>query len=237
MSEWKAKRFWKDASVVAEGQGYTVQLDGRPVRSPLKTLVTMPTRSLATAVADEWQAQEERIDPLSMPLTRAVNATLDKVVPQQAEVVANLAEYGGSDLLCYRAGAPAELVAQQDARWNPVLDWAETALSARLVTTVGVIPVAQDAAALGMLRARVADLSVWELTAFSEFVTLSGSLILALAVMEGHLSPPEAWNLSRLDEEWQIAQWGEDEAEAALVARKRAAFLQAWTYLGHLRAA
>lgn len=237
MSEWKAKRFWKEATVETEGQGFTVQLDGRPVRSPLKTLLTMPTRALAVAVAEEWQAQEERIDPLSMPLTRAVNATLDKVVPQRAEVVANLGEYGGSDLLCYRADSPAELVAQQDARWNPVLDWADTALAARLVTTVGVIPVAQDASALAALTARVEDLSVWELTAFSEFVTLSGSLILALAVMEGHLAPAQAWRLSRLDEDWQIAQWGEDEAEAALVARKEAAFHQAWTYLGHLRAA
>lgn len=237
MSEWKAKRFWTDATVVREGDGYSVQLDSRPVRSPLKTLLSMPSESLAQAVAGEWQAQDEVIDPTSMPLTRAVNATLDKVIPQQAEVVANLVEYGGTDLLCYRAVSPVDLIERQEQAWAPVLDWLDQSHGARLTVTAGVFPIAQPARALEAMQTRVSTMSAWELTALSEFVTLSGSLVLALAVMDNHLAPHGAWDLSRIDENWQIAQWGEDESEAALIARKRAAFLQAWTYLEHLRAA
>ena len=237
MSEWKAKRFWTKAEVVTQDDGFGVVLDGRPVRSPLKTAITMPTRALAEGVAGEWQAQKDVIDPLSMPLTRAVNATLDKVIPQQPEVVANLAEYGGSDLLCYRAPRPDELVALQNEGWDPVLDWLHRTHGARLAVTQGVIPVPQPPEATDILHARVAAFSPWELTALSEFVTLSGSLVLALTVMEGHKTPEGAWDLSRVDEAWQISEWGEDEDEAALVARKRGAFLQAHDYLSLIRSA
>ncbi|WP_179380642.1 ATP12 family chaperone protein [Jannaschia marina] len=235
MTEWKAKRFWTGASVEPGEAGFSVALDGRPVRTPLKTLVAMPSRALAEGVAAEWDAQAEMIDPTSMPLMRAVNATLDKVVPQRAEVAANLAEYGGTDLLCYRAAGPEALVARQEAAWDPMLDWADATLGARLDTTQGVMHVTQPANAIEALRARVDAMTAWELTALSEFVTLSGSLILGLAAMEGH-DPEALWPLSRMDETWQAEQWGEDAEEAARIALKQAAFAQAHRYLTLLRA-
>ncbi|MBM2577100.1 ATPase [Jannaschia sp. Os4] len=234
MSDWAPKRFWTDATVEAVPGGWAVRLDGRPVRTPLKTEVVVPTRALAEGMAAEWRAQEERIDPLSMPLTRAANATLDKVVPQRAEVAAMLAEYGGSDLVSYRAAAPAGLVARQTGTWDPVVEWM-AGRGMPMALAEGVMPVAQPAATLAAMRAEVDAVDPWTLTALHEFVTLSGSLALGLAVLHGRLAPEAAWEASRLDETWQAEQWGEDEEEAARVARKRAEFLQAWTWLGLVR--
>lgn len=234
MSEWRARRFWTRAEVVPAERGMTVHLDGRPIRTPLKAAVVMPSHSLAEGVAEEWAAQSDVIDPLSMPLMRAVNATLDKVMPQHVEVIANLAEYGGSDLLCYRATGPDALIERQAEGWDPMLRWARETLGARLVTTRGVIPVPQAEAALNALHARVAALSAWELTALSEFVTLTGSLVLGLAVMEGW-APETIWPLGRIDETWQVEFWGADEEEAARVAARHEAFLQAHRYLTLLR--
>jgi chaperone required for assembly of F1-ATPase len=237
VTEWKARRFWKAAEVVPAEGGHAIELDGRPVRSPLKTPIVVPSEPLAQGLAREWDAQEEVIDPLSMPLTRAVNAALDKVAPQRAEVAAHLAGYGESDLLCYRAEAPAELVRRQAVAWDPMLDWLAEAHGARLAVTTGVMPTPQPANAVAVLRARVDALSSWELTGFSEFVTLSGSLVLGLAAFEGRLAPDAAWTLSRIDEDWQAEQWGEDSEEAERIAVKRAAFLQARIYLDLLGAA
>ena len=235
MSDWKARRFWTEAEVVAGEAGFAIRLDGRVVRTPLKTEVAMPSHALAEGVAAEWQAQGDVIAPLTMPLTRAVNATLDKVVPQRAEVAANLAEYGGSDLLCYRAPGPDDLVARQAERWDPMLDWAATRFGVRLAVTQGVVPVPQPAEALAALRAHVDGLSPWELTALSEFVTLTGSLVLGLAVLEGK-APETVWPLGRIDEDWQAERWGVDEEEAERISVKRTAFLQAHRYLSLLRA-
>lgn len=235
MSEWQAKRFWTAAAVDAVDGGFSVRLDGRDIRTPLKTLVVMPSEALAEGVAQEWDAQEGVINPGSMPLTRAVNATLDKVVPQRDEVVANLADYGGTDLLCYRATGPEGLIARQAEAWDPMLDWADASLGAGLRTTQGVMPLRQPAEAVDALYRHVATLTPWELTALSEFVTLSGSLVLALAAMDDQ-DPDALWSLSRIDEDWQAEQWGVDEEEAARTALKRGAFLQAARYLALLRA-
>lgn len=235
MSEWKAKRFWTAATVEPLDHGFTVKLDGRDVRTPLKTLLAMPSRALAAGVAQEWDAQTKIIDPTSMPLTRAVNATLDKVVPQQAEVAANLADYGGTDLLCYRATTPEGLIERQKAAWDPMLDWAEETFGGRLIVTQGIMHVLQPAPVVQALQGRVEAMTPWELTALSEFVTLSGSLILALAAMDGR-DPEDLWPLSRVDEDWQVEQWGVDEDEAARIAVKQDAFAQAGRYLKLLRA-
>lgn len=235
MTEWKARRFWTDVSVEAVPAGVAVRLDGRPVRTPLKTELAVPSRALADGIAAEWQAQGEVIDPMSMPLTRAANATLDKVIPQRAEVAAGLSEYGGSDLLCYRAEGPEGLRARQGAAWDPMLDWADATFGARLAVTSGVMPARQPEAALTALRDHVDGLSPWDLTALSEVVSLSGSLVLGLAVLAGH-DAADIWDRSRVDETWQAEQWGEDEEEAARIAVKRADFLQAQHYLHLLRA-
>lgn len=227
MSGWTAKRFWAEARVEAVADGYAVTLDGRAVKTPAKQPLVLPSRAMAEAVAAEWQAQGEKIDPLSMPVTRSANAALDKVAPQKDEVASLIAAYGETDLLCYRAVAPEALVARQAAAWDPWLDWAAQDLGARLVVTQGVVPVAQPPAALAPLAAHLEARDIWELAALHDLVGLSGSLVLGLAVAQGRLDAAQAWALSRLDEDWQAEHWGVDEEAAEQAALKKRAFLHA----------
>ncbi|MCV3273717.1 ATP12 family chaperone protein [Roseobacter sinensis] len=223
MSEWKARRFWTSAEVSEVSEGFGIALDGRPVKTPAKRALVVPTRGLAEAVAAEWAAQEAVVDPLSMPFTRTANAALDKVAVQRREVADMIAAYGDSDLLCYRAAQPAELVTRQAAQWDPILDWAETALEARLSPRTGVMHAPQTSEALERLSARVHALSVFELTAFHDLVSLSGSLILGFAAAQDLQKIDALWDISRLDEIWQAEQWGkDDEAEAAAAVKFQA---------------
>lgn len=227
MSGWKAKRFWKEATVHEDAAGFGVKLDGRAVKTPAKTALNVPSRAMAEAIAAEWDAQEGKVDPFTMPVTRSANAAIDKVRTQAAEVAELIAAYGETDLLCYRAETPEALVARQAAAWNPWLDWAETRFGARLDATRGVIPVAQPEPALQALAARVALCDEWELAALHDLVSITGSLVLGLAVAEGALSAAEAWEISRIDEHWQIEQWGEDEEASEQAALKKQALLHA----------
>jgi chaperone required for assembly of F1-ATPase len=227
MTEWKAKRFWTDVSVARAGTGWQVLLDSRPVRTPGKAPLDLPTRAMAEAMAEEWAAQEGDIAPLTMPVTRSANSAIDRVVPQKAEVAAMLAAYGETDLLCHRADSPAALARRQSEGWDPLLDWAAGTFGARLVPVAGVLPGAQPEEALGRLSDAVDGMDAFRLTAFHDLVTLSGSLVLGLAVAHGRLDAAEAWRLSRIDEDWQIEQWGEDDEASALAAHKFAQFLHA----------
>lgn len=229
MAGWNTKRkFWTETSVSEEDGAFTVLLDGRGVKTPAKTPVIVPTHPIAEAIAAEWDAQVEEIDPLTMPVTRWANAALDKVALQHAEVADMLAEYGGTDLLCYRAENPKELAARQAELWDPILDWAAEALEARLVPRQGVMFQSQDSAALERLRLRVHGFSNFELSAFHDLVSLSGSLILGFAAVE-NLSPiEELWRCSRVDELWQEELWGRDEEAYELAETKKQAFLQAY---------
>lgn len=231
MSEWKPKRFWKAADIVADGDRWHVTLDGRQVKTPLKQTLHLPTRAMADAVAEEWQAQQDVVRPDTMPVTRSANAALDKVVPQRAEVAAMLAEYGATDLLCYRAGTPEELAQRQTAAWDPLLQWAEATFGARLQPTVGIVPIAQPDAAIARLSDQVEALRPYSLTAMHDLVSLSGSLVLGLAAMHDLRPVEEIWHLSRIDEDWQIEQWGHDAEAAALSARKFQAFQHAYRFL------
>ncbi len=232
MSVWAARRFWTAASVVPAEGGFAVHLDARPVRTPKKAPLILPTAGLAEAVAAEWQAQGDKVDPGSMPFTRTANSAIDAVALRFDEVAQMLANYGGSDLLCYRAEGPEDLVALQVCAWDPILDWAETDLGARLSTVVGVMHVAQSADALAALTSLVRAQTPFQLAAFHDLVAISGSLVLALAVQHRRISTEEAWRLSRLDEDWQISLWGEDEEAAEVAALKHAAFLQADRFYG-----
>ncbi|MEO0938896.1 MAG: ATP12 family protein [Pseudomonadota bacterium] len=236
MTEWKQKRFWTRATAEAATDGWRVALDGRGVKTPAKTPLIVPSRTLAEKIAAEWDAQEEVIAPLSMPFTRSANAALDKVTPQKAEVAAMLADYGDSDLLCYRADGPDSLVHRQQAEWDALLDWAAEALGARLAPRTGVMHSPQDAGALSILRARTETLDVFELTAFHDLVSLSGSLIIGFAAFEGARDADTLWAASRLDELWQIEQWGDDEEAEAVAARKKADFDHAFAFLAAHRA-
>lgn len=229
---WKAKRFWKDVSVSEIEDGFAVNLDTRRVMTPGRVPLTLPTQAMAAAIAEEWAAQEDEIQPLTMPVTRAANSAIERVRPQRPEVAAMLAAYGETDLTCHRADAPAALVSRQAQAWDPVLAWAATALGAPLTPTAGVLPVDQPQASLAALSAHVAALDEFRLTALHDLVTLSGSLLLGLATSARHIDPETAWSLSRIDEDWQIEQWGHDDEAAAAAAIKRGQFLQAdrfWT--------
>jgi len=227
MSEWKAKRFWAQAQVIPEGDGFAVHLDTRPVRTPAKAPLIVPTQAMAQEIAAEWDAQEGEITPHTMPFTRSANAAIDKVTAQHPQVADMIAAYGDADLLCYRADAPAELVARQAQGWDPLLDWAEAALGARLGVAQGVMHVPQPSDALTRLRGHVHVLDAFRLTAFHDLVSLSGSLILGFAAARDHLTPDDAWDLSRIDETWQVEQWGDDEEAAEHAAIKQASFFHA----------
>ncbi|MDZ7709459.1 MAG: ATP12 family protein [Roseovarius sp.] len=227
MSEWAAKRFWTAAEAAEVAGGFGVRLDGRMVRTPAKAELVVPTEPLAQEIAAEWDAQEGEIRPATMPMTRAANAAIDRVAREREAVAAMLAEYGGSDLLCYRAESPAELAARQAAAWDPLLDWAESALSARLRTTCGVMHVAQDAGTLERLHAEVRLLDIWALTAFHDLVSLSGSLVIGLAALRDHAPAEVLWQVSRIDEYWQEEQWGSDDEASAVADRKECDFLNA----------
>ena len=227
MSNWRPKRFWKAASVVADEGGFAVHLDGRPVKTPAKQPLLLPTHALATLVAAEWDAQSGLVNPETMPVTRMANSAIDKVVSQYHEVATLLTAYGETDHLCYRATHPPALAAQQALAWDPLLEWAAESLQAPLKATAGIAPIAQDPTVLARLHDQVLALGNFKLAAFHDLVSISGSLVLAFAVGQGRLTAEEGWHLSRLDESWQIALWGEDEDAAAAAALKREAFLLA----------
>lgn len=227
MSVWTPKRFWTTAAVVPTEGGFTVQLDGKPVRTPLKAPLILPTEALAQEIAAEWQAVQGKVNPATMPFTRMANSAIDKVATQFDAVADMLADYGGSDLICYRAPQPEGLTARQAQAWDPLLDWASTTLGAQLHPTSGVMPRPQPEASLQALRRAVQALTPFQLAAFHDLVALSGSLVIALAVTRGRLDAETAWDTSRIDESWQIAEWGEDEEAAEIAALKRADFLRA----------
>lgn len=214
------KRFWTEVHVAETPGGFGVRLDARVLRTPAKAELVVPTRALAEAIAAEWRAVEGEIRPEALPFTRAANVAVDRIAADPGPLVAHLASYGETDLLCYRAEAPVGLRARQAAAWDPALAWAARDLGAPLAVTEGVAHRAQDPASLAALHAAVGAHDAFALTALSELVTLSGSLVLGLAVARGALGAPEAWAAARLDETWQEEQWGVDD-EAAEMARIR----------------
>ncbi|WP_122071955.1 ATP12 family chaperone protein [Pseudophaeobacter sp. EL27] len=230
MSDWKQKRFWKEASAVEVDGGFTVHLDGRGVKTPAKAALTLPSRAMAEAIAAEWDAQVEGINPETMPYTRSANAAIDKVANQHAEVADMLADYGDSDLLCYRADSPQELVKRQAEQWDPALSWAKEVLGAGLETRQGLQHSAQDPMALETLRQAVHDLSNFQLAAFHDLVSMSGSLVLGFATAQNWRRPDEIWQISRLDETWQEEQWGVDDEAQETADLKRVAFLHAKSF-------
>lgn len=230
MSEWKQKRFWTDTTVVSDEAGFAIELDGRRVKTPAKAAFAVPTRGLADAIAVEWAAQDEQINPHLMPFTRSANAAIDKVRHQHVEVAEMIAGYGDSDLLCYRAIQPIELIDWQARQWDPALDWAAETLDVRLSVQSGVMHHAQRPDHLTRLSDRVLGMNDFQLAGFHDLVGLSGSLILGFAAAYGWRDADAIWKLSRLDEQWQAEQWGEDEDAEADIEIKRQAFLHAHSF-------
>lgn len=227
MTAWKAKRFWQTARAVKADGGFAVELDGRPIRTPAKAALILPTAAMAAAVAAEWDAQEGEVRPATMPVTRAANAAIDKVRVRRAEVAGLIAAYGDGDLLCYRAEAPETLVARQAAAWDPLLDWAAERFGARLTAVAGVVHVPQPGEAIARLTAPVRALDPFCLTALHDLVGLSGSLVIGLAAIGDAAGIEALWRASRIDETWQQEQWGIDEDARAQAVAKESDFLAA----------
>ena len=227
MSNWKTKRFWAQAVAEPCEGGFTVRLDARLVKTPLKANLTLPTLAMAQAIAAEWDAQTGLVKPQTMPVTRAANSAIDKIVPQFDEVAGLLAAYGASDLICYRATDPQALIARQAAAWDPLIAWSADALQAPLFATPGVIHIAQPDQSLARLTAQVTRLDPFRLAGIHDLVAISGSLVLALAVTHRKVTADAAWMLSRIDEHWQQEQWGTDEDAAEYEAQRRVGFLAA----------
>ncbi len=225
------KRFWREVAVTPEGG---IALDGRPVRTPGRLPLVVPVAALAEGIADEWRAVGEDVDPRAMPLTGLANAAIERIAPDGDAFGAAIAVYGGSDLLCYRDG-PGPLADLQAAAWDPVLDWARTRHGVSFVVTDGVMPVEQPPRTLARLREATVALSPWELAPLSPIVGLTGSLLLGLAVIDGAIDADAAWRAAHVDEDWQIAQWGEDMLAAETRALRAAEFGAAVRFLGLIR--
>lgn len=237
MADWAPKRFWTSAGVTGAEGGFAVALDGRPVKTPAKAPLVVPTRAMAEAIAAEWDAQGTLVDPRTMPVTRAANSAIDTVIPQRAEVQGMIAAYGESDLLCYRAETPPPLIARQAAAWDPLLAWAAQALDAPLRVTAGIVHVPQPPESLARLGARLDAVPDFELVALHDLVALSGSLVIGLAAAADVALAADLWRISRIDEEFQAEHWGEDEEAAEVAALKRNDFLQARRFLDLARGA
>ena len=228
------KRFWKDVSVSQEGEGWGVRLDGRPVKTPARAALAVPTQALAQAIADEWRDTGETIDPRAMPLTGLANAAIDRIAPDTASFARGLAVYGESDLLCYRAEGPAPLVSRQAQSWDPILAWAQQYYDAVFELASGITHMPQPPESIARLNAAVAARDPFALAGLSPLVTISGSLLVALALAEGAISLDTAWAAATLDEQWQAEHWGEDEEAAAALANRRRDFEAAARFLALL---
>jgi len=230
MSEWAIKRFWKSADYRETADGFSVELDGRSVRTPAKKPLVVPTEKLAHRISKEWQAVVEKIDPEVMPFTRSANAAIDKVAIQHDDVAEMVAGYAETDLLCYRADSPDALVHRQSEAWDGFLDWAAREKGLELRVASGVMPVSQKPESLAAARAYTAGLSPFELTAYHDLVGLTGSFILGLAAAEARESAENIWNISRIDESWQEEQWGVDDEASETAERKRRQFEHACSF-------
>jgi chaperone required for assembly of F1-ATPase len=225
------KRFYKLATIAPDQSGFAIALDGRPVKTPAKAPLALPIRALAEAVAGEWNAQGEQIEPRSMPLTGLANAAIDRVAPDPAAFASSLARYGESDLLCYRAEGPASLVRRQGEGWDPLLKWARRRFDVDFEIVTGIIHRAQPHHTLDQLSWAVSARPPFELAALSPLVTISGSLVIALALAERAIDLETAWSAAILDEAWQAEQWGADPLAAASLDARRAEFEAADRFL------
>lgn len=216
------KRFYKDVAIESIEGGHAIRLDGRGVKTPARASLAVPTLSLAHAIAAEWEAQSDKVDPWSMPLTGLANAAIDKVAVDRDTFVNSTAAFGETDLLCYRAESPDPLVERQAEQWDKLLAWAQAHYDVRFVLANGIVHRPQPPQTLEHLRAAVAAFDNFRLVALQPLVTISGSLVIALALAEGAIDAREGFDAAHLDELWQAELWGEDwMATDARDARRR----------------
>lgn len=225
------KRFYDEAKAEPAEGGWGIALDGRPVKTPERRPLVVPVDRLGFAIAAEWNGQQGTIDPRAMPLTGLANAAIDRIAPDPGRIATELARYGENDLLCYRADTPAELARRQCEAWDPLLDWAARRYDIGFETTASIVHRPQPEATVKRLRAATEALDPFRLAALSPLVTIGGSLVGGLALVEGAFEEDEVWAASRLDEEWQQEQWGEDEEAIAARDARRREFAAAMRFL------
>jgi chaperone required for assembly of F1-ATPase len=224
------RRFYDKVGTAPAAGGYAVRLDAKPVRTPAGRVLAAPSAALAQALAAEWDAQRDLIDPARMPLTRLANSIMDGVSDRPDPVAAEVEKYLASDLVCYRAAAPLGLVERQARHWDPILAWAGETLGAPLRVAPGVVHIAQDDEALARARGAIPR-EPWRLGALNAATALSGSALIALALARGRLSVEEAWEAAHVDEDWNMEQWGRDELALERRAFRFAEFGAAATVL------
>lgn len=216
------KRFWKDVAIVSQDGGWGIALDGRPMRTPHRAPLAVASTALAEAIAAEWQAQGETIDPRAMPMTGFANAAIDLATPDPVVFAEPIAAYAATDLLCYRDDRDAALQAEQVAAWNPILAWAEAQFGVEFIITQGILPVDQPPATVAALRAATLGHDPWRMTALTPLVTIGGSLVAGLACIGQAFDPEHLWDAVSLDQLYQERRWGADaEAQAQRAAHKR----------------
>jgi chaperone required for assembly of F1-ATPase len=216
------KRFWKDVTVEREGGGWGLRLGQREIRTPARSPLVVPSQALADAIAGEWRAVADQVDPRAMPLTGLANAAIDRVLPDRQAFAIGLARYAEADLACYRAEGPGELVSRREEEWSKLLAWGRRRYDVEFATTAGLMHVAQPRATVERLAHAVAALDAFRLAGLSPLITIGGSLLAGFAVMENAITAEAAWYAVSVDERWQLEQWGSDaEGEATLENRHR----------------
>lgn len=219
------KRFWTSAAVEEVNGGWTIALDGRRVKTPVRTELIVPTKALADAIAAEWNDVGEDIDPRAMPLTGLANAAIDRIAADPARFAKDLAKYAEADLLCYRANGPETLVKRQAEQWDSLLDWARRRYDVDFAVGDGIIHIPQAPQTVERLGRAVAALGPFHLAGLSPMVTIGGSLVTALAVLEGAVPAQLGWDAVSLDDRWQIEQWGADADAVKALENREADFL------------
>jgi chaperone required for assembly of F1-ATPase len=225
------RRFWGDVTVEEENSGWAIRLDGRPVLTPARRPLGLPNRALADAVADEWRSVGAEVDPRTMSLTGFANAAIDRVLPERPAFAAGLGRYAEADLACYRSEWPPELVDRQRQCWDPLLAWARRRYDLDFATTSGLMPVPQPAATVDRLVHEVTAIDPFRLAGLSALITIGGSLIVGLALLEKAISAEEAWAAVSIDERWQIEKWGSDNDAEQTLENRRRDFLAAARFL------
>jgi chaperone required for assembly of F1-ATPase len=215
------KRFWKNAEVANVGNGFVIELDGHVIRTPSKALLKVESHKIAEQIAFEWMAQKKVVNPATMPNTRMANSVIDKIMVNREAVIEMLAEYAGSDLLCYRATTPQGLINHQNEIWNPILNWSKNSLLAPMLTTSGVMHIKQSIKSISIYQDKLEEMNPYQLAGMHDLITISGSFVIPMALISNQLNVSDAWYAATVDERWQEKQWGiDDEAAEALETRR-----------------
>jgi chaperone required for assembly of F1-ATPase len=230
------KRFWKEAAAAPDADGWGVLLDGRPLRTPARAPLNVPRQPLAEAIAAEWSLAGDTVDPRAMPLTGLANAAIDHVARDPAAFAASLSRFARSDLLVYRADHPQPLVDLEARHWDPLLAWARGRFAVEFTVTSGIVPVDQSERTLAALDSVLASLDTFTLAGLAPLVTVGGSLVTGLAVLERAIAVNVGWAAVSLDEQYQLDTWGDDDEARRSLELREADYRAGARFLALLRA-